>query len=65
MDATKSIMLGTKNHLAQNFLVNLSWAISSAVILALWTLHARASKTRRALKEADAKAHPKRLRIFL
>lgn len=31
VDATKSIIFGTKNHLGQNFGVNLAWVIVAAV----------------------------------
>lgn len=37
VDGSKCILLGTKNHLLQNFVVNLAWAVCAALLLMIVT----------------------------
>lgn len=41
VDGSKSILLGTKNHLTQNFVVNLGWVIVAGALLCVLTTHQR------------------------
>jgi hypothetical protein len=43
VDGTKSIIFGTKNHLVQNFAVNLAWMFGGAFLLAMICVWQRAS----------------------
>lgn len=41
MDASKSIIFGTKNHLGQNFGVQIAWLVSSTIVLSITIIFQR------------------------
>jgi len=55
VDASKSIIFGTKNHLAQNFLVCLSWIIVGAILLMTITAFQRIKADKQELKQQSEK----------
>ncbi|GHJ90006.1 hypothetical protein NliqN6_6408 [Naganishia liquefaciens] len=67
VDGTKSIMFATKNHLLQNFAVNLAWCVIAGLALIILTLAQRARRSKRALVEEQEKnegANEKKIRVF-
>jgi len=55
VDAGKSIIFGTKNHLAQNFLVCLGWIIAGAIILMSITAYQRSKSDKEEMKQQSEK----------
>lgn len=55
VDAAKSVALGTKNHLVQNFAVNLGWCFIAGSLMAILTIRQRRRETRLRL-EKDVKS---------
>jgi len=55
VDATKSLIFGTKNHLVQNFVVNLGWVIASGTVLASVTAYQRRQADREELAQHKLK----------
>lgn len=61
VDGTKSIIFGTKNHLTQNFIVNLGWIIGGSICLLLVCYFQRRKEDKEELaektQERQEKAH--------
>lgn len=51
IDAGKSILLGTKNHLTQDFVVNLSWVVVGSVLLLTTCWYQRSQEDKKELQE--------------
>ena len=51
VDAAKSIIFGTKNHLAQNFLVNVAWVVVGAIALVFTVIFQRRKKDKGVMKK--------------
>ncbi|WVR08674.1 hypothetical protein IAU60_005732 [Kwoniella sp. DSM 27419] len=51
VDAAKSIIFGTKNHLAQNFAVNLGWLVVWMTILAITVMAQRRNKEKQNMQK--------------
>jgi sensor c-di-GMP phosphodiesterase-like protein len=51
VDATKSIIFGTKNHLTQNFIVNLGWVIGGSIALLFICWYQRRQEDKQELQQ--------------
>ncbi|KAI5449662.1 hypothetical protein NCC49_004123 [Naganishia albida] len=66
VDGTKSIMFATKNHLLQNFTVNLAWCMIAGLALIILTAGQRAKRSRQAFVEEQEKSegNQRQVRVF-
>ena len=60
MDASKSIIFATKNHLGQNFGVNISWMIVWMIILAITVIFQRRKTEKENMKKKWEEVKEKR-----
>ena len=51
VDAAKSIIFGTKNHLVQNFAVNVAWVVVGGIALASTVIYQRRKKEKGVMKK--------------
>lgn len=60
VDTGKAIIYGTKNHLTQNFVVNLAWVIGGTIALLSVAAYKRKAQDRQEYEERVEKVNEKR-----